>query len=353
MGIVGCGGIAGLHAKGYQQCKDVTIVACSDLDKARAQTFAATHNIPGVYDDYKKLLETEKLDAISVCTPNYAHCAPTVVALAAGVNVMCEKPIAMNAAEALEMVKAAKKYRRLLTIGHHMRFYHVSQHLKKLIEAGDLGDIYFGRSWALRRRWVPGWGAFHIKKKSGGGPLIDIGVHALDLIVWLMGSPKPESVSGSVYTKLANQPEFFTPWGNNYKREEYDVEDFACGMVKFSGGASLLLEASWAAHIPEQETQAQLLLGDKAGARINPGNSAAPLSIYSSGGEAISDRNFAGFPETEPHIAEIAHWVACLRGEKQVLVKPEESLNIQRIIDSLYLSSKRKREVRFSEEFKK
>lgn len=345
IGIIGCGAIAGIHVRGYRQAEDVEIVACSDLLADRASTFAKTHSIPLSYDSYETMLETEKLDAVSICTPNYAHCGPTLLALQAGVHVLCEKPIAMNAEEAHLMVEAAHCSSGLLTIGHHMRFLPASRYLKQMIDDGDLGKIYFGKSQALRRRGVPGWGQFHIKSKSGGGPLIDLGVHTLDLITWLMGSPQPTVVSGSVYTKLGNQSHFYNPHGT-YRREDYDVEDFAAGLIKFSNGATLTLEASWAAHLPQTETYEQTLLGDAGGATINPFVEAdQSLRVYMSRGEALLDVKPHAFATVEAHIEELKHWVKCIRGEAAVLVKPEESLNVQRIIDSLYVSSDSGREV--------
>lgn len=345
IGLIGCGGIAGLHMRGYKECGDaLKFVACCDIIPERAQNFVKTHGFARAYTDYRKMLASEKLDAISVCTPNYAHCEPTVAALEAGIHVLCEKPIAMNAFEAQMMVDAANRSGAMLTIGHQMRFFPAVQHLKKMLDAGELGEIYFGRSLALRRRGIPGWGQFHIKEKSGGGPLIDIGVHALDLIMWLMGSPEPANVMGSVYTHFGNKKEFHSPWGD-YRREEYDVEDFACGMVKFRSGSTLLLEASWAGHLPEPETFPQMLLGDRGGAVVNPFVSTKQLRVFMSRGEALVDVEPHGFPQVEAHIEELKHWVACLQGKKEVLVRPEESLNVQLVLDAVYQSSETGREV--------
>jgi predicted dehydrogenase len=348
-GMIGCGGIANMHMKGYGACADVKVVACSDIDGDRAKKFAAAHGIAKPYDSYKKMLEKEKLDAVSICTPNYAHCDPTVMALRKGIHVLCEKPIAMNADEALSMVEASRAGRALLSIGHHMRFMPAAKFLKSRIDSGDLGAIYYGRSHALRRRGVPGWGAFHIKGKSGGGPLIDIGVHALDLILWLMGSPEPTTVSGTAYTKLGNRPDFHCAWGT-YRREEYDVEDFACALVRFTNGATLTLEASWAAHLPVFETWPQMVLGEKGGAQLNPVGGDAPLRMFTSREGALLDITPHQLGEVEPHVEEVKHWVACVRGEAQVLVRGEESLNVQRILDGIYLSSERGAEVNLEKE---
>lgn len=343
VGIIGCGGIANEHMNGYQACEDVKVTACADLNLERAKQFAKKYGIPKVFGDYRKVLEQKQINAVSVCTPNYAHAEPAIAALNHGIHVLCEKPIAMNAGEAAKMLKAARTGKALLTIGHHMRFIPCSQFLKNMINEGDLGSIYYGRSQALRRRGVPGWGQFHIKEKSGGGPLIDIGVHALDLILWLMGSPEPATVSGNVYTKFGNRPDFFSRWGD-YKREDYDVEDFACGYVKFTNGAALSLEACWAAHLPEMDAFPQLILGDKGGALIAP-HAPEPVRISTTRGETLMNIIPADFPDVRPHTEEVKHWVACLRGEKEVLVKPEESLNVQRVIDAIYASSESGHEV--------
>ncbi|MCX7716957.1 MAG: Gfo/Idh/MocA family oxidoreductase [Candidatus Sumerlaeaceae bacterium] len=352
IGIIGCGAIAAIHIKAYRAIKGVEVVACADISLERARSFATKYELPRAYEDYVQMLASEKLDAVSVCTPNYAHCEPTVKALEAGFHVLTEKPIAMNAREAARMLDTARRTGRLLTVGHHMRFQPAARFLKRLIAAGDLGQIYFGRSHALRRRGVPGWGEFHIKSKSGGGPLIDIGVHTLDLIIWLMGSPVPTTVTGSVFTKFGNRPDFYSNWGD-YKREEYDVEDFACGFVKFADGSALLLEASWAAHLPVHESYAQVILGDRGGAQFRPFcNEGAPLEILTARDEALVDIRPSALPEVDVYEEEMKHWIASIRGEAEVLVKPEESLNIQRLIDAIYLSSERGREVVVAEEFK-
>ena len=351
VGIVGCGAIASAHVRGYRASEDVDIVACSDISLERAQKFATEKEIPKPYENFIRMFETERLDAVSVCTPNYAHCEPTVEALKRGIHVLCEKPIAMNSEEAQKMVDAARAYKSMLTIGHHMRFLPVSQFLKRMIEQGELGHIYYGRSHALRRRGVPGWGQFHIKSKSGGGPLIDLGVHTLDLIIWLMGSPRPRSVSGSVYTQFGNRQTFYNPHGT-YHREDYDVEDFACGMVKFTNGCTLTLEASWAAHLKDEEVYPQTILGDKGGAELMPftvAKAATSVRIFQSRDEALVNIEPTAFAVVDAHVEELKHWVKCVRGEAEVLVRAEESLNVQRILDSIYLSSQEGREIRIDE----
>lgn len=334
--------------RGYATCPDVEVVACADIAQERAQKFAEEFAIPRAYGDYRAMLMNERLDAVSVCTPNYAHCEPTVVALEAGLHVLCEKPIAMNVAEAERMVEAARRTKRMLTIGHHFRFVPFMRFLKRRIDEGMLGEVYYGRSHALRRRGVPGWGEFHIRAKSGGGPLIDIGVHALDCILWLMGSPQPVTVTGRTYTMFGNRVTYYSAWGD-YKREDFDVEDFAAGFVRFSNGATLSLAASWASHIEHNEDFSQVVLGDRGGLVVRPFGTAAGAKILSARDEALLDIVPSGFPENQPHVEEIQHWVACLRGEAEPLVKPEECVNVQRIIDGIYRSSELGREIRVEE----
>ncbi|MEK7765515.1 MAG: Gfo/Idh/MocA family oxidoreductase, partial [bacterium] len=251
VGVIGSGGIAqAVHFPGWQKTEGVEIVACCDTREGTAREAARKFNVPQVYTDFKQMLREQKLDAVSVCTPNAFHMAPTLAALSAGVHVLCEKPIAMNAVQGRAMCAAAKKARRLLMIGLNNRFNGGSQALKRFVEAGELGKVYYGRVQALRRRGVPGWGVFIRKDMSGGGPLADIGVHLLDLALWLMGHPEPVTVSGNAYCNFGKRSNIFAPWGE-WDPKQYTVEDLGVGFVRFKNGATLSLEASWAAHIDE------------------------------------------------------------------------------------------------------
>ena len=247
VGVIGAGGIArGAHLPGYAKIPDeATVVAISDIDESRAQQVADEFGISKVYTDYNEMVTQEDLDLVSVCTPPFLHCAASVAALNAGVNVICEKPMAMNAAEGEEMIAAAQQNGKMLTIGFQSRFGERAQFLKHLIEQGELGEIYYARVLALRRRGIPTWGVFIEKDKNGGGPLIDIGVHTLDLTLWLMGHPTPTAVTGAVFTKLAKRPGLYTR-RNPVDPERYTVEDFATAQIRFDTGAVINLETSWA-----------------------------------------------------------------------------------------------------------
>jgi len=332
VGIIGSGGIAqSVHFPGYKATAGCEIVACCDVFEATARKAADKFNVPAVYTDYNEMLKRERLDAVSVCTPNKFHIAPTLAALARGVNVLCEKPIAMNPAEARRMCAAAKKARRILQVGLNNRFNGNAQALKKFINAGELVKIYYARAQALRRRGVPGWGVFIEKSKSGGGPLIDIGVHILDLALWLMGHPEPVSVKGATYTNFGKRKNIFAPWGS-WDPKRYTVEDLGVGFVNFKNGATLTLEASWAAHIPEDVWNVTLM-GTEGGATTSP------LGIFQEKHQTLVDVAPKQVKETESHTEEIRAFIKAIREGKPSPVPGEQGLMVTRILDGIYRSS--------------
>ncbi len=200
VGIIGCGGIANakhLPALSHQKNR-VDIVAFCDLIRERAEKAAEEYGTPDadVYTDYRELLKDESIDVVHVLTPNVSHCELTVAALEAGKHVMCEKPMAATPADAKKMLDARNKSGKLLTIGYQNRYRQDSQVLKNMCEAGELGEIYYARAQAIRRRGVPTWGVFPNKALQGGGPLIDIGTHSLDLTLWMMNNYEPQKRYG-------------------------------------------------------------------------------------------------------------------------------------------------------------
>ena len=348
IGIIGTGSIANnVHIPGYLRLadRDVEIAALCDIDPDALKTTFETHPTlkdRPTYVKFNEMLRKEKLDAVSVCTPNNAHMPATVAALKAGVHVLCEKPIAKTAKEAEAMVKAAKQSKRKLQIGQHQRFQIASQAVKRGIDAGMLGDIYYARAHALRRRGVPAWGNFISKEIQGGGPMVDIGVHILDLCLYLMGFPKPVSATGCSCTKFGKRKGVIGLMGS-WDPKDYTVEDFAAGFVRFEGGATLTLEASFAANIEKPVFQAWLM-GTKGGAEV------FPPKLFSEEAGTLWDRIPYGLPEPRikhpAHCREIELFIEAIRKDKPVPVPGEECLITQKIIDAIYKSAETGREVR-------
>ncbi len=257
--VVGLGVGKRRHIEGYRTHPDTEVVAIVDLDPVRLKDVGDAYGIEKRYTDMTEMLKKEKPDVVSIATPNIMHKPQTVEALEAGCHVLCEKPVAMNEPDALEMIAASERTGKRVMINFSSRISAEMYAMKRAVDAGTLGDIYFARSIWMRRRRLPGFGGWFGKKElSGGGPLIDIGIHRLDLALWLMGFPEPDWVMGSTYDPIAQQIA-------KEQNKEYTVEDLAVGMIKFKNGATLELEASWCANIKEREHVSTRLLGTKGG----------------------------------------------------------------------------------------
>jgi predicted dehydrogenase len=334
IGVIGTGGIAnGAHLPAYTAIPDLCeIVALCDIDPEALKKTADKYDVKNTFKDYRKLLEMDEVDAVSVCTPNYVHMQPTVLALKAGKHVICEKPIALNAGEAKQMVEAARKNKRKFQIGYCSRFSNSNQLLKRYIDAGELGDIYWARAQSLRRRGIPGWGVFIDKSKQGGGPLIDIGVHILDLTLWLMGHPKPVSASGVTYDKFGKRGDvvgFMGQW--DYKN--FTVEDFASALIRFEDGQAIMLESSFVANIPE-EVHNSTLCGTEGGATTSP------LTIVKEKHHSLQTFK-PEYPGGEVNVyhAEIKHFVEAILNDTETLVTGEQGMMVAQIMDAIYKSA--------------
>lgn len=340
VGIIGSGGIAqNSHMPGYAKVDNVVIDSVCDMREATARQAAEKFKVRNVYTDYRRMLRERKFDIVSVCTPNNFHADPTILALKSGAHVLCEKPIAASSKEANAMVAAAKRYKRRLMVGLNNRFTPQSQKLKEFIMAGELGKIYYVRVQALRRRGVPGWGAFIRKDMSGGGPMYDIGVHLLDLALWLMGHPKPISVTGNTYCAHGRRSGIFMPWGA-WDPKQYTVEDMGTGFVRFANGCTLALEASWSAHIPEDVWNVTLV-GEEGGATTSP------LKIFQEKRATLLDVTPVRLPDGEPsHTTEIREFIKAIRNNKPTPVPGEQAAMATKILEGIYTSGKTGREVR-------
>lgn len=339
IGIIGSGGIAqGCHMRGYATMPDLCeMVAVCDVNPDTAKAAAEKYDVKGIYTDYKEMLAKEKLDAVSVATPNAYHKQPTIDALNAGIHVLCEKPLAMDAAEARVMCKAARDSGKILQVALQSRFSGAGVFMKSYIDNGNMGDIYYARAQALRRRGVPGWGVFIDKEKQGGGPLIDIGVHILDFTLFLMGYPKPVVAMGKTWDSMGKNPELWNAWGD-YDRSKFTVEDFAVGMIKFDNGAVVVLESSFMGNLDGDPFQTQLF-GTKAGATVKVWGD-NPVEIYTEKDKQLFNLIPKNVPNVESmHVEEVKAFVDAIINDKSSPVPGEQGLILNAVFDAMYKSS--------------
>ncbi len=362
IGIIGCGGIAnGKHLPSLKNNADLCeLVAFCDIKPERAETAAKQYGTPDakVYEDYRALLADPAIDVVHVLTPNVTHCPITVAAFEAGKHVMCEKPMAHNTEDANKMLAAWKKSGKKFTIGYQNRLRPDVQMLHTACQKDELGEIYLAKAHAVRRRAVPTWGVFPDKSLQGGGPLIDIGTHALDMTLWCMDNYEPASVSGSVYYKLGGLAE--AAEGNAFGAwdpKTYEVEDSAFGMIHMKNGATILLEASWALNVLESREASTTLCGTKAGAEIYSGmsypkdelvinrghNGQLTEERISSGGGVAYFEGSAGDPGT----LENRQWLECIANDTQPLVRPEQAYVVTQILEAIYRSAEEGKEIVF------
>ncbi len=348
VGIIGCGGIAnGKHFPSLKALADeVELVAFCDIIEERARKAKEEYGTEDakVYTDYQELLKDDSIDVIHVCTPNKSHAPISIAAMEAGKDVLCEKPMAKTAAEAKEMLEASKRTGRKLTIGYQTRQKPEMQLVKKMAEDGAFGHIYYGKALALRRRAVPTWGVFLNEEEQGGGPLIDIGTHALDLTLWTMNNYEVASVTGNVHYQLRGRENAANAWGP-WDPKKYTVEDSAFGFIKMKNGATIILESSWAINLLDAKETQYVLAGTEAGVDFSDGvriNGEEYSRLYTKtidlkkGGVAF----FEGQEEENPAVAEARQWFKALREGTDPCVLPEQALVVSQVLEAIYQSHK-------------
>lgn len=345
VGIIGCGGIAnGKHMPSLSKLGDVEMVAFCDVVLERAEKAKEQYGTPDakVYTDYLELLKDTEIEVIHVCTPNRSHAPITIDSLQAGKHVMCEKPMAKTAADARRMVEVAKETGKKLTIGYQHRHKPEAIYLKSVMERGDLGEIYFAKAFAIRRRGTPNWGVFLNEYEQGGGPLIDIGTHSLDITLYLMNNYEPKMVVGTKYKKV-NNADCGNPWGG-WDPEENTMEDSAFGFVVMKNGATIILESSWALNTSEPISEGSTMLcGTDGGAQIkngvtiNKGEFNRLIEIkpdLSSGGVAF----YEGV-SNNPAEVEARRWIDAVKNDTEVVVMPEQACVVSEILEAIYKSA--------------
>jgi predicted dehydrogenase len=339
VGVIGLG-MGRHHAKAYAESKNAELVALCDLSTDLLNQFQSLNPKAAVYHDYQEMFAKGGLDAVSVALPNCLHSEVTVAALRAGLHVLCEKPMAMNAHQAEEMLCVSRETGKRLMIHFNYRFSQPSQFLKRYVDEGRLGQVYYARTRWLRARGIPKLGSwFGIKEMSGGGPLIDLGVHRLDLAMWLMGYPKATSVSASAFDLLSSRLA-------RESKARFDVEDLATALIRLDNGATLNLEVSWAGGTDRQEDMLTGIYGT-GGAVIQrnrgEGYDFEALALQDVAGALteVSPRNYG-----PPCPSATEHFLNCIINDCPPEASAENGLEMMRILDAIYLSAAEKREVR-------
>lgn len=349
VGIIGLGGICKWsHTPAYQKMEHVHIAAICDSNPEKIRQYRQMFNLPDVpaFTDYHELLQMQGLDFVDICVPNYLHSEIAVCAMEHGLHVFCEKPDAVSVEEAMRMKKASEQYDRQLMVMRNNRHMPGSRYLKKMIESGEMGEIYCGRCGWQRRRGIPGKGGwFTTKAQSGGGPLIDLGVHFIDLAIWLMGNPKPVAVSGCTYQKFANNDvsaSVDSAFGETKNDGTFDVEDLAMGFIRFDNGACLQIEFSWASNVEKDHNFVELR-GTKAGAKYEDGKTTVYGEEYGTlvTKEPVYDlTDYSGHEQNLRHFADVL-----LNGAKPDYV-PEQGVDMVKILQAIYKSAEIGAEVR-------
>jgi len=331
IGIIGISGIAGAHHSNLHKVDGAEVTAIADINVEALDHRGEEWSIDPAarYADYQELLADPAIDAVSICTPNFFHCEPTIAALEAGKHVLVEKPMAMTVAEAERMCAAAAANDRHLVTGFQWRFNPKARFLKAQREAGLFGDIHFVRVQAWRRRLIPSWGVFTDKAKQGGGALIDWGVHLVEMAHDIIGKPRPLSIFASEWTSIGNRPnDALCPWGD-WQHENYTVEDASVAMVKLAGNVTMIIETSFVAHLPHNLTNVQIM-GSEGGCTFDP----LTLSYNHNGYMVNATPEHIG--KGDDFAEKMRHFVEVCRGERANESSGEDGLAVQRILNGVY-----------------
>lgn len=348
IGLIGAGSISDFHLESYANHPEVELLAFCDLDDSRAKEKAKKYGVTKVYTDYRKFLANGDIDAVSICTWNNSHAEISIAALEAGKHVLVEKPLCKTVEEALEVEKAVKRTGKVLQVGLVRRYAPNTKVLRQFIDNGELGEIYYAKASCLRRLGNPG-GWFSDHDRSGGGPLIDLGVHMIDICWYLMGRPKVKSISGNIYNKLGNRAHVKNL--SFYKAADYDaacndVEDLANAIIRFEGGASLMVDVSFTLHAKKDEVSVKIY-GDKGGAEIEP-----ELMIVSERHDTILNIipqvDHLSFDVKAAFQNEIDYFISSCRNELETLSPVEDGVELMKMLCGIYESAQQGKEIIFS-----
>ncbi len=346
VGMIGAGAIADDHCNAINRYDGAAVAAVAEINPQRRDALQKKHSIPKAFEQWRNLLADQDLDAVAIALPNALHAPVSLAAIRAGKHVLLDKPFALNYAQARRVADAAKHGKKVLMIGMNQRYRPDAQALKAIIDRGELGEIYHAQAYWCRRAGSPKFGTWFVNRKlSGGGCLLDIGVHYLDLALHLMDNWQPVSVSGQVYGKFGHRGIGEGKWGKSDRDAglKFNVEDFATALIKFRNHATLELRVSWVLHQEEANRNDVELHGTAAGASL------APLKLFRPAQRAGEYEVALPQDVKLPHRYENrqANWLDAILGKDKPLCTVEQSLTVQRLIDAIYASSARGREVRF------
>ncbi len=346
VGVIGLGGIAHTHVPGWVASPHTEIVAGSDINPLAFADWREKYGVTRFYEDPLELINDPDIDIIDICSPNMYHASQAIAAMEAGKHVISEKPLAPTPNEIRQMIAARDRTGKMLMTAQHFRFKGNAQAVKAEIDSGALGDVYHARSWMLRRSGLPVRPTFIYKANSGGGPCIDIGVHILDLTLWLMGHPRPVAVSGVARAALAHRPGAFSSWGRVLVPQDMDVEDFAAAFVRFDTGATLMIEMSWLLHHNVQGEASRIWLYGTEGGCEWPDASFMSNDYRN---RQLINRSLVLTQDTmEPHALECFEFARAVVEGLPSPVPAEHSLYVQTILDGIYRSQEAGKEVSVS-----
>lgn len=342
IGIIGTGNIAEIHIESYLKNPQTNLYALCDINEERLNEMGEKYGIPAErrFTSRADMLSLPELDAVSVCTWNAAHAVCTIDALQAGKHVLCEKPMATSAEEAREMLQAAKKSGKLLMIGFVRRYGDDCKILQDFINNDFFGELYYAKASYLRRYGNPeGW--FSNKSYSAGGPLIDLGVHVIDLVRYLADRPKPVSVYGATFRKLEDRngikdSKAYVAASAKYMEHVFDVEDLATAMIRFDNGLVLSVEASFTLNLKEDKGEVELF-GTKAGAKLG-----SELELFNETNGYMTNMTLASkeaFTFGDMFAHEIAHFTDCILHDVPCKSPAEDGVEMMRILDAIYESA--------------
>ncbi|PZE21801.1 Gfo/Idh/MocA family protein [Paenibacillus xerothermodurans] len=339
IGVIGAGNIGNVHIHEFKKIREAAIAAVTDVYLPLAESRAKEHGIPKVHASYEEMLQDPSLDAVIVAVPNEMHAPIAIRALEAGKHVLLEKPMAINGTSAKQIVKAHRASNKILMIGHQMRWESINLQVKEQIDKGALGQIYNVKAGWMRRKGIPGWGTWFTQMaKSGGGPLIDIGVHMLDLSLHLMGSPRPVSVFGTTYAEFGPKRKGIGTWGKPDWNGTYDVEDLATALIKMDNGSTLTLDVSWAAHSDMLDNQPYIyVMGSEGGATLRGKHGRLFTELFDRTAEvelSVPDNDEGA------RVRLSRHFVECICEGKEPITSALSGLSNNLVLEAIYESSR-------------